>query len=143
MTYLIKKLGNPRKTLEITELYIDEDYTQEWGLKTTQDGTRHYWRVRGDVYVVSTKDEARSKHTQFRVNLNADEAIKGVDNKIALKTALKTFVAALTEGKVVYEIKANGTWNNNGEKIEYDGWIEFKIGAKRKQVSLLNGDYLS
>lgn len=29
MTYLIKKLGNPSKTLDITELYIDEEYTQD------------------------------------------------------------------------------------------------------------------
>ena len=142
MTYLIKQLGNPRKTLDVTELFIDEDYTQDWGLKTTQDGKRYYWRVRGDVYVAS-KDETRSKHNQFRVNLNATEAVKGTDNKIALKTALKTFVTALTEGKVLYEVKTKGTWNNNGEKIEYDGWLEFKIGAKRKQVSLLSGDYLS
>lgn len=146
MNYVITKLTNRQKTILVKDLFIDEESNRQWSLKTTQDQKRHYWRIRGYAYIVKDQEATRAKDINFRVNLSAEDAVLGLDNKKSYDKAIAYFVAALKNNQVKYEVKSNGSWNNNGQKIDYEGWLELKVlsGTSReaKKVSILTGKVL-
>ena len=145
MRYIIKSLTDPKKSLIVTEIYIDEDDNLEWGLKTTRDMKRHYWRIRGNFYYISNKDELRSKRIQFRMNLDGGDAIMGMDNTWDLALAIQKIYKNLQQRKVYYEKKSGGVFIDGRKKIEYEGWLELKVKRECKQslFSLINRDQKS
>ena len=136
----IEKQNDQSKKITIHDIFIDQDYIQKWGLKTTQDGKRNYWRVRGDLLISKTDDDSKSTKIGFRVNLSANEKTFGADEavlEIDLKQALDNFKKALANNDVYYNVVTKGSWNHQGKTIDYDGWLELKIQKYHyKKVSI-------
>lgn len=136
----IEKQGDHSKKIKIHDIFIDQNYIQKWGLKTTQDGKRSYWRVRGDLYISKADDDTKSSNIGFRINLSASEnTFVGADDSILesdLKKALSSFKKALKNNEIYYHVVTKGSWNNQGKTIDYDGWIELKIQKFRHKVSI-------
>ena len=136
----IEKQGDNSQKIKIHDIFIDQNYIQKWGLKTTQDGKRSYWRVRGDLYISKTSEDTKSKQVSFRINLSASEnTFIGADDSILesdLKKALGAFKRALKNHEIYYHEVAKGTWNNQGQTIDYDGWLELKVQKFRHKVSI-------
>lgn len=142
MRYIIKNLKNSKEFLIVTEMFINQENNLEWGLKTTRDMKRHYWRIRGDFYVAK-EDDIKSKHIQFRINLNDEGAVMGTDNTPKLNIAITKFQICLSNNECYYEKKSGGVFINDERKeIKYGGWLELKIKSKgkKKLVSLINRD---
>ena len=135
----IEKQNDRSKKIKIHDIFIDQNYIQKWGLKTTQDGKRNYWRVRGDLFISKTDDDTKSTQIGFRVNLSASEKTFGADEAVLetdLKIALDNFKKALKNHEVYYNVVTKGSWNNQGKTIDYDGWIELKVQKYRHKVSI-------
>ena len=142
----IEKQNDPSKKIYVENIFIDQNYILKWGLKTTQDGKRNYWRVRGDLFINKNDsnknwDDSKSGQIGFRVNLSASEKTFGADEAVLetdLKIALDNFKKALKNHEVYYNVITKGSWNNQGKTIDYDGWIELKVQKYRHKVSLLD-----
>ena len=135
----IEKQNDRSKKIKIHDIFIDQNYIQKWGLKTTQDGKRNYWRVRGDLFISKSGDDTKSTQIGFRVNLSASEKTFGADESVLetdLKIALDSFKKALKNHEVYYNVVTKGSWNNQGKTIDYDGWIELKVQKYRHKVSI-------
>ena len=135
----IEKQNDQSKKIKIHDIFIDQNYIQKWGLKTTQDGKRNYWRVRGDLFISKSDDDSKSTQIGFRVNLSASEKTFGADEAVLetdLKIALDNFKKALKNHEVYYNVITKGSWNNQGKTIDYDGWIELKVQKYRHKVSI-------
>lgn len=117
---------NDGSQIKVNDILIDRELAETYGLKTTQDGARKYWRIRGDLLTKGTKEGS----VRFRANLSS---ITGSD----LDACLDRLVLALTGNKVLFEIKTGGKWNDGQKTIEYKGWVELKTPIDRKKVSLL------
>lgn len=135
----IEKQNDQSKKIKIHDIFIDQNYIQKWGLKTTQDGKRNYWRVRGDLFISKSGDDTKSTQVGFRINLSASEKTFGADESVLetdLKIALDNFKKALKNHEVYYNVVTKGSWNNQGKTIDYDGWIELKVQKYRHKVSI-------
>ena len=135
----IEKQNDQSKKIKIHDIFIDQNYIQKWGLKTTQDGKRNYWRVRGDLFISKSGDDTKSTQIGFRINLSASEKTFGADEAVLetdLKIALDNFKKALKNHEVYYNVVTKGSWNNQGKTIDYDGWIELKVQKYRHKVSI-------
>lgn len=136
----IEKQGDQSKKIKIHDIFIDQNYIQKWGLKTTQDGKRAYWRVRGDLFISKSDDDTKSTQVGFRINLSASEktltTVSEADLEIDLKRALDAFKRSLKNHEIYYHVVTKGSWNNQGKTIEYDGWIELKVQKFRHKVSI-------
>lgn len=119
--------SNDGSQIKVQDILIDRQQIETWGLRTTQDGERKYWRIKGDLVSEGAKDGGLIR---FRVNLSS---ITGSD----LDACLDRFILALTANKVMFEVKTGGKWNDGQKTIEYQGWVELKLPIQRTKVSLL------
>ena len=141
MEFEIQKQNDVSQKIKVHDIFIDQDYIQKWGLKTTQDGKRSYWRVRGDLHISKSNADIKTTTVSFRINLTADEkTLSNPDEDflaLDLKRALDSFKRALKKQELEYKVITKGTWNNQGKTIDYDGWIELKVRRIRHKVSIL------
>lgn len=141
MEFEIQKQNDVSQKIKVHDIFIDQDYIQKWGLKTTQDGKRSYWRVRGDLHISKSSEDIKTTTVSFRINLTADEkTLSNPDEDflaLDLKRALDSFKRALKKQELEYKVITKGTWNNQGKTIDYDGWIELKVRRIRHKVSIL------
>lgn len=117
---------NDGSQIKVQDILIDRKLVENYGLKTTQDGARKYWRIKGDLVSHGAKDGGL---VRFRVNLSS---ITGSD----LDACLDRFILELTANKVLFEVKTGGKWNDGQKTIEYQGWVELKLPVHRTKVSL-------
>ena len=117
--------GQKGKKLLISDILIDEQYVESYGLKSTQNKERTYWRISGELEIYFDEEEDRDNPDKkvelkrFRVNVS--------DDGQGIQTAIEDFVNYVRNGKVTYEVKASGVWNNGEEKIAYDSYLELRI----------------
>ena len=116
---------NDGSQIKVNDILIDRELVENYGLKTTQDGTRKYWRIKGDL----VSHGAKGGLVRFRVNLSS---ITGSD----LDACLERFILLLTANKVLFEVKTGGKWNDGQKTIDYQGWVELKTPIDRTKVSL-------
>ena len=116
---------NDGSQIKVNDILIDRELVESYGLKTTQDGTRKYWRIKGDL----VSHGAKGGLVRFRVNLSS---ITGSD----LDACLERFILLLTANKVLFEVKTGGKWNDGQKTIDYQGWVELKTPIDRTKVSL-------
>ena len=116
---------NDGSQIKVNDILIDRELVEAYGLKTTQDGTRKYWRIKGDL----VSHGAKGGLVRFRVNLSS---ITGSD----LDACLEKFILLLTANKVLFEVKTGGKWNDGQKTIDYQGWVELKTPIDRTKVSL-------
>lgn len=124
--------GQKGKKLLISDILIDEQYVENYGLKSTQDKERMYWRISGELEIYFDEEEWDSKDKKvelkrFRVNVS--------DDGQGVQYAIDEFVNYVRTGKVTYEVKASGVWNNGEEKIAYDSYLELRIVRSRNLKS--------
>ena len=126
----IQKKNDQFKKIYVHDIFID----QQW-LKTTQDGKINYWKVVGSLFISKndpnkTLVDDGSAMIEFRVNLLASEKTFGADEvslKIDLKRAVDNFKKNLKNHALNYNVIPQGSWNDKGLTMEYDGWIELKV----------------
>ena len=154
----IKKKECQSKKIYVQNIFIDQNYIQKWGLKTTQDGKRNYWQVLGDFYISKNHPNkpwnvSRSSMIGFRINLSTEktfeadevevddydlnvEAVEDVKDvlKIDLKEKIDNFIKAF-KNHAVYNVYRKGSWND--ETMDWKGWIELKVQKNLQKISLL------
>lgn len=118
---------NDGSQIKVQDILINRKLAETYGLKTTRDGSRKYWRITGDLVSEGAKDGGLIR---FRVNLSS---ITGSD----LDACLERFILLFTANKVLFEVKTGGKWNDGQKTIEYQGWVELKLPIQRTLVSLL------
>lgn len=128
LNYIIPHAGQKGENILISDVLIDESYVENYGLKTTQNKERMYWRISGELEVRIPNGHGKTKLERFRINVSD---IKG------LKTAIQDFMEALKNNNLSYEIKASGIWNNGEEKIAYDSYLELRISRRQNLKSFL------
>lgn len=132
LTSIKPHTGQKGKKLLINDILIDEQYVESYGLKSTQNKERMYWRISGELEIYFDEEEWNSKDKKvelkrFRVNIS--------DDGQGVQTAIENFVNYVKTGKVTYEVKASGVWNNGEEKIAYDSYLELRIVRKQNLKS--------
>ena len=136
----LEEQNDQSKKIKVYDIFIDQDYIQKWGLKTTQDGKRNYWRVRGDLFFSKSDDDSTSTSSSFRVNLPASEKTFGADKSVLktdLKRALDNFKKDLKDHVVYYDVVIKNYWNYQEKTIDYGVWFELKIQKYHyKKVSI-------
>lgn len=94
--YVITSINDGSK-IYVEDVLYDREAVETYGLKTTQDGSRKYWRLKGDLIA----GKVPGGNVRFRINLSS---ITGSD----LDACLDRFLLLMKANKVLFEVKTGG-----------------------------------